>query len=182
MTKFFIFLGIYLFSFQQLNAQEIVGIGARYDDTYREWDIYDDSEAVIGEFVQRWQQNNDWSEWDVRYGDVSGSIRQKNKNDISRWELRLDGETITIKTTFPNDPTQWIITDNNISLDFTTRYRNKPDEWQTNSKQFGKFQVNMYYENDPRDWEVLDDLEENVSPAIKLAMIFTTIMVSAPKK
>jgi hypothetical protein len=183
MKKIVSSLAIYLyFGLTSLVAQEIVGLGARYDDSFREWDIFDDSEAVIGEFQQRWQQNNDWSEWDIRYEDSWGSIRQKTKGDNGRWELRLDGETVTIKMNFPNDPSQWIITDNNISFDYTTRYANSADEWQTNSKQLGKFSIAMFNENDPRDWEVFDELNEKVSPAIKLAFLFTTIMVTAPKK
>jgi|JI7StandDraft_1071085.scaffolds.fasta_scaffold167857_2 hypothetical protein len=176
---FIIFLGT---SLVNSNGQEIVGMSSRYDETFSVWDIYDDSEAVIGEFSQRWQLNNDWTEWDIRYGDVIGSARQKWKNDNSKWELRLDGETITIKMHYPNDPNNWIITDNNVSIDYSTRYPYNTEQWQTESKQFGKFSINMYYEKDPRDWEVFDELDEKISPAMRLSMLFITVMVSAPKK
>lgn len=182
MNKFLFFLFSFFFTINVLQSQEIVGMGTRHDDSFREWNIYDDSETIIGEFNQRWQQNNDWSEWDIRYEDTWGSIRQKTKNDNSKWDLRIAGETITIKMHFPNDPSAWIITDNSTSFDYNTRYVSQPNEWSAKSKQHGDFSVNMFYENDPRDWEVLDDLDEKISPAIRLAMLFTTIMVAAPKK
>ncbi len=175
-------LFIFLFGASLAKAQEIVGMSARYDDAFREWDIYDDSESVIGEFIQRWQQQDNWTEWELRYGDEWGAVRQKWKNDNSHWELRLAGETITIKMLYTNDPNSWVITDNNISIDYSTRYPFRSDEWQADSKQFGKFSINMYYEKDPRDWEVFDELAEDVSPAMRLAMLFVTVMVSAPKK
>ena len=163
-------------------AQVIVGVSARYDNSFREWDIYDDSDAVVGEFVQRWRQTNDFSEWDLRYEDAVGSVRQKWKNDNSRWELRINDETITIKMQYPNDPFNWIITDNDISLDYSTKYSQITDDWLVRSKGYGKFVMSQYYEQDPRDWEVFDELGEEVSPAMRLALVFTTLFVSAPKR
>lgn len=163
-------------------AQEIIGVSARYDDSYREWDIYDDSEAIIGEFVQRWQMNDNWKEWDLSFGDASGNIRQKWKNDPSRWELRLNGETITIKMRYPNDPNQWIITDDRVSIEYTTRFVNNPSEWHSVTDTYGKFDMVMVNEADPRDWEIFDNLKEDISPAMRLATIFITLMVSCPKE
>lgn len=181
MKKLFSFLYFILFLFN-LSAQEIIGVSARYDDSYREWDIYDDSEAIIGEFSQRWQMNDNWKEWDLRFGDASGSVRQKWKSDPSRWELRLDGETISIKMHYPNDPNQWIITNDRISLEYSTRMPYNSNEWRSNSKTYGNFEMIMLNENDPRDWEIFDELSEDITPAMRLATIFITLMVSCPKE
>ena len=165
-----------------LQAQVIVGVSARYDNSFREWDIYDDSQSVIGEFVQRWKQTGDFTEWDVRYADAVGSVRQKWKNDNSRWELRINDQTITMKMQYPNDPFHWIITDDDISLDYATKYAYKTEDWLVTSKGYGSFAMSEYYEQDPRDWEVFDELDDEVSQAIRLALAFTTIIVSAPQK
>jgi hypothetical protein len=166
----------------RLSAQEIIGVSARYDDSYREWDIYDDSEALIGEFVQRWQQNDDWKEWDLRFADGAGSVRQKWRTDPSRWELRFDGETISIKMHYPNDPNHWIITNDRISLEYSTRVPYQSQEWRTTSAAHGNFKMLMMNENDPRDWEVFDELHEDISPAMRLATIFITLLVSCPRQ
>lgn len=182
MKKTIFFFILIATSIHFLVAQTIVGVSARYDNSFRDWDIYDDSDAVIGEFAQRWRQTSDFSEWDVRYADASGSVRQKWKNDNSRWELRINDETITIKMQYPGDPNHWIITDNDISLDYATKYPYVNDEWLVTSKGFGAFTMSMYYQQDPRDWEIFDDIAEDVSPAMRLAMVFVGVLVSAPKK
>ena len=37
------------------------------------------------------------------------------------------------------------------------------------------------WENDPRDWNIYDELDERVSLEMKLAMTFITIINSAPR-
>jgi hypothetical protein len=177
-----LFFLLFIASSLLAEAQVIVGVSARYDNSFREWDIYDDSDAIVGEFVQRWKQTNDFSEWDLRYADAIGSVRQKWKNDNSRWELRINDQTITMKMQYPGDPNQWIITDNSISLDYATKYPYLTEDWLVKSRGYGTFAMSQYYEHDPRDWEVFDELSDDVSPAIRLALTFIALIVSAPHK
>lgn len=180
--KAYIIVCILLLGLTSINAQEIIGMSTRYDDSFKAWDIYDDTDASIGEFVQRWQMNNDFSEWDITFGDVHGNIRQKWKDDFNRWELRLNGETITMKILYNNDVNKWVITDNNTSLDYTTKRYNDASHWIATSKEHGTFEVVIYNEGDPRDWEVFDELSDDISPSFRMAMLFVTTIVSAPRK
>jgi hypothetical protein len=41
--------------------------------------------------------------------------------------------------------------------------------------------VYNYWEGDPREWVVVDELPENVSLAMRLAMIFLTVHFSSPR-
>ncbi len=164
------------------NAQYLIGVGAHYDDSFREWNLTTDDEAFEGSLKQRWQMQNNWLEWDLVWGDENGAVKQKWNNDPNQWELRLNGEIVTMKTHWNNDFNEWLISDGRHELILETRYTGQPDEWLVKKNNYGTFSVSMYYENDARDWVVKDNLNDDISNAMRLAMAFTVVYQSSPKK
>jgi hypothetical protein len=164
-------------------AQQIfIGMGVTSDNSFREWDIALDDEEFEAKITQRWQMQNDWTEWDVSWGKNHGVIRQKWKNDPSQWELRLKDDIVTMRTHWGKDINEWIISDGKQELILATLFNSQPEVWEVKKSKSGKFKVSMYFENDPRDWEIEDYLTEDISDAMKIATAFIAVFHSSPKK
>lgn len=160
---------------------ELYGIGTEWDDSYKEWVVYTVDEEIEGELELRWGANDDWTEWDYRIEDESGSIKQKWTNDKTQWELRGGNEIITIKTKWSNDITEWRISTGSKTFTLKSKYRNDLQEWELSTNTYGKFQMYTSYENDPRDWEIVDELDEDISIHTKMALVFIVMYNSTPK-
>lgn len=166
---------------QSLQAQDIVAMGTRWDDSFSEWVMYGEDEALIGEISIRWPLKGDWSEWDFRYGELSGSIQVKWKGDPNLWELRADNEVITIRTVWKDDWRQWEVKSEKHRFDVQSRYGNILEEWSLKGDRFGTLDIYTAWEGDLRDWIVDDRLDEEISLPTKIAMIFIPIFYSTPK-
>jgi hypothetical protein len=187
-----------LFLAHFLPAQPITGVSTQWSDSFVAWDLFtaeiiepetdstdaEVEEVKIGEIKQRWlHTKEDWTEWDLSINDRQGTIRLKWKNDPSSWELRtFDGDIVTMKTIWTSDVSQWRITNGDISLDFRSRYTSDFGEWNVMDKKYGSFRVAVQYTNDPRDWVITDQLNEEIPVSLKVAMIFVVIYHSSPKK
>lgn len=183
---------------QLLQAQVISGVSTQWSDSFVAWDLFseeiiepatDSTEAEVeeyktGEIKQRWiDVKEDWTEWDMEINGRQGTIKMKWKNDPTYWELRtFDGDIISMKTIWPGDYTQWRISNGDFSLDLKSRYTSDFGEWNVDDSKRGKYTISVQYTNDPRDWAVRDELEEEVPVAMKAAMIFLVIYHSSPKK
>jgi hypothetical protein len=62
-----------------------------------------------------------------------------------------------------------------------SRWKNRLDEWLTDDPNRGRFYIYTLRERDPRDWAVEDNLSEEVSEPMKMALIFIAIFHSTPK-
>ncbi len=164
-----------------LFAQEIVGISANYDNSFEEWIIFTADEEVEGILEQRWAMNNDWSQWDYEIDDNRGSITLRWKNDPSQWEVRGYESTVSCQTKWKGDFTEWRITDNNKTLTLRPRWSNDFNEWGIREQSYGNFQIYTNWKNDPRDWTIVDELDEDVSIDLKMALIFIAVFHSLPK-
>lgn len=163
-----------------IDAQQILGIGTRYDDSFREWIITTDEEDISGELEIRWAFRNDWTEWDVRIGDVSATIERKWKDDPNLWEIRADGEVVNARTTWTGEFNRWKLNDGNSQINWGTKYFNIRDEWTADGEGNDAFRMFTYWEGDPREWVIEDDMPE-ISTAMKIAMIFLAVHFSTPK-
>ena len=186
MQKKCLFLSIFIYLLGanlSVFAQQIfIGAGVAFDNSFREWNIALDDEDFEAKITQRWQMQNDWTEWDVSWGKKNGVIRQKWKNDPSQWELRLNDDLVTMRTHWGKDINEWIISDGKQELILETKYTGVPQAWEVKKNKNGKFNVAMFYENDPRDWEIEDNLTAEISDAMKLATTFIAIFHSSPKR
>ena len=182
MKNLFNFLLLSLCCFQ-LNAQEILtGVGTKWSDEFREWTIYTDDEEVEGDLIMRWQMKNDWTEWDYRIDEEIGSIRMKWKDDPSQWEIRGNGEIITARMLWKNDVREWRITNNTKSITLKSKWGNNLNEWLLKEDKYGYFEIYTEWENDPREWVIVDELDEDISLPMKMAFIFIAIYHSSPKE
>ena len=173
----------FFYSFQNLSAQhQVIGLGTRWNDSFREWIVQTENEDVNGTLELRWAFRDEWTEWDFRLGDTIASIQQKWKDDPGLWEVRSLGVTVTARSTWPGNFRSWRLTSGNYSITWQSRYANILEEWELRDDRLGNFEVHTYYERDPRDWVVVDELDPDVPFAMRLAMIFIAVYHSTPKQ
>ena len=176
------FLSLWITSPSAIIAQtQLIGFATEWDDSFSEWLVYTADGQPVGEIDMRWHLRNDWSEWDYRIGEHSGSITVKWKNDFNLWELRGGNQLITIRTVFRDEWRQWEISSGDLKLDMQSRYANVLEEWEVASDRVGDFRMFTAYEGDLRDWIIEDRLDLSVPLEMKLAMAFIPILYSTPK-
>ena len=164
-----------------VQAQNIIGVGTRYNDSFREWEVHTPDEFHTGTLQLRWTIREDWTEWDFRLGDTTAQIRLKWSDDPNLWEIKCLGTTVTARTTWNNDFRQWKLSDGTHRINWQSRYGNIRDEWIMRESDCGDLTVYTYWEGDPREWVVIDELNPDVSYAMRLALIFIAIFNSVPK-
>lgn len=173
-----------------LFSQPLSGISTQWSDSFVAWDIFiwdkneEEKEVITGTLTQRWiNVKEDWTEWDFNFDEQEGTIKLKWKNDPSQWELRsFRGDIVTMKMIWTGDITEWRISDGMITLDWHSRYTNTLGLWELRTKEYGKFSVQVMNDNDPRDWDITDELDDNISVSMKLAMTFIAVWQSSPKQ
>ena len=173
----FFLIILLLASFSDLQAQVLTGISADWDDSFKEWTLYTDDQDLEGELKTRWMLNDDWSDWSFRLGEESGRLKIKWKDNPNEWDIRIGNEIITARTVFNNDFREWRIQGNNQNIRIKTRFRNIADEWEIATDTYGYFSIYTSFEGDPRDWYIVDELE-NVSLGMKMAMVFVALYSS----
>ncbi len=163
-------------------AQNLAGLSTRWDDSFTEWIIYlAEEEDLQGEITMRWPMKGDWTEWDYRLGDLSGAIKVKWKDNPNLWEVRGDNEIVTIQTVWRDDWRQWEVKSGDIRIDVKSRWANILEEWSAQHDEWGKVQMYTSWEGDLRDWVIEDDLNQELSLPVKIAIVFIPVFYSTPK-
>lgn len=165
-----------------VQAQWLTGVATKWNDSFIEWSVFTENEEEEGSLEIRWKRQLDWSNWDYQVGDEYGSIRQSFSNDPSQWVIRGSEDVITARTRWVNDFREWRITDNSTTLIFRSRWKNNFNEWLLADEQYGNFAVLTTWSDDPREWEIVDELDEDISLTMKMAMVFIAIYQSSPKQ
>src|SRR5690242_12462291 len=119
----------------ELHSQSIIGIGTRYDNSFREWVIATDDEDDPGEIRMRWEFQDDWTQWDIQIGDISATIDQKWKDDPNLWEIRCGDAIVNARTAWPGEFYKWKLNDGKHQLTWGSKYHNLHDEWVTDDKE-----------------------------------------------
>lgn len=164
-------------------AQILTGMSTAWSDSFVEWTIYTDQESEEGELKMRWQMQNDWSEWDYRVGEHTGSIKMKWKDDPTNWEIRGDNEIVFAHTKWRNDFSEWRIAgENDQVFQLKTRFQNDGNEWIVEHETLGKLVIFTEWKGDPRDWIIVDEMSEEVRLPIKMATLFLAIYHSSPRQ
>lgn len=182
MRLLWIGLIIFFFTFTTVQAQVLTGFSAHWSDSFAAWDFYADSTEETGALRQKWEMNNDWTEWEYSLGSAYGTIKQKYKGDPSFWEARGDNYVITARTVYPNDFREWQVTDNSHTYTLSPRWGNNAEEWLIRERKSGDFSIYTSVEGDPRDWTVEDNLDESVPFPMKMLMAFLAVYNSTPKR
>ena len=181
-----IFLAVCIISFAILcKAQSVDStsvISTKWADSFIEWEFYSslDDEFPCGELVMRWSQNNDWTQWDYRMGEVIGEIRTEWNDRMDEWQLTSEGEMVTMKTRWPGDFSEWRVNDADGEFIFSVENASRPEEWQLKYKKNMTFQVYTEFEQDLRSWLIYQD-GEILRPATQMAMVFVAILSTVPK-
>lgn len=170
-----------LLCFHAASAQRIIGVGTRFNNSFREWIITTEDEDIRGELRMRWTFQDDWTVWDWRVGDVAATIEQKWAEDPNLWVIRCDGVTVNAKTAWAGEFKRWKLNDGNEQINWESKYANQKEDWEINASGDSPFRMHTYWEGDPREWVVEDDTSEKVSNAMKVAMIFLTLHFSSPR-
>ncbi|MEM8906690.1 MAG: hypothetical protein AAGD05_02490 [Bacteroidota bacterium] len=164
-------------------AQWLSGIATKWNDSFIEWAVFDETGEEAGSLEIRWKRRLDWSVWDYQVGEERGSIKLSFANDPSQWVIRGPDEIITARTRWINDLREWRITNNSITLIFKSRWKNNFNEWLVDDgEKYGNFAVATEWEGDPRNWQILDELDEDISLTMKMAMVFIAIYHSSPRQ
>ena len=172
----------------QGRAQYLTGLSSYYDDSFIEWRFYTMNEAEAeeeeeGDLKITWQlRDDDWTEWDYRIGDAFGTIKMKWKDNPEEWELRGNNSIIGARTVWPGQFEEWRITDNTTTLTLKSKWANQQDEWLLRNSNNGDFAMYTSYERDPRDWVIVDELDEKVSFEMKVMLMFVVMFNSTPKR
>lgn len=164
-----------------VSGQMIIGLGTRFNDSFKDWVIKTDDEDIDGEVRMRWAFRDDWTEWDIRIGDIVATVEQKWKDDPNLWEIRCGEYTVNARTTWPGVFNRWKLNDGKNQFNWGTKFANQRDEWRVDTGREDLLNVHTYWPGDPRDWVVEDNLPGDVSTAMKLAMIFIAIHFSTPR-
>jgi hypothetical protein len=165
-----------------LSAQYLTSISTRYSDSFIEWTFYTEDEEEEGDLAIRWLLQNDWTEWEYRIGETFGTIKTKWRDSPEEWELRGNNKIVTARTIWSGDYREWRITDNHLTLTLKTKWGNLWDEWLLRDDSHGNFNMYTEWERDPRDWVIVDELDDEVSFEMKMMMMFIVVFHSSPKQ
>lgn len=178
MKKGFILIVILVASLP-LVAQQIIGVGTKWNDAFAEWTIHTEEEGEEGELKLKW--SNDWTKWDFEVLGEYGNIEPKWRGDLSLWEVRGNEDIVEAKMVWTDDVREWRITDNTHTIVLESKWSNDLNRWEVDSPDYGTYIINTIYRNDPREWEVLDELTEDISLTMKMAIVFIVTFHAAPK-
>ena len=178
-TVYILVQAIFCFS-QDVDSTSVVV--AKWSDTFHEWEFYStpDAGSPCGELVMRWRQNNDWTQWDYRMGEVTGEIRTEWPDRMDQWQLTSNGELVTMKTRWPGDYSEWRVSDSVGEYIFSVENISRPEEWQVKYQKNRKFQVYTEFEEDLRSWLVFQE-GDVLKDETQMALIFVTILSTVPK-
>lgn len=165
-----------------LSAQTLTGLSTRWSDSFAEWRIHTMDERQEGELRQIWLNQDNWTEWRYRLGEASGTIKLKWQGNPNQWEARGDNQIVTARTLFNNNFREWRVSDGTHSVTLECRYGNIWDEWRLRSERYGWFEMYTYYQGDPRDWVIVDELREEVPLPMKMMLSFLVAFHSSPKQ
>lgn len=172
---------VVLFRGSTTAQSQYLGVSATYDDSFSEWVIYSIHEEEETEDLLRlkWPLRNDWSQWLLETEDDFISIQQTWTNRSNAWQLRHADGLVTMQMKWRNDPTEWRISYGDYNITWKSEYKNEVGLWILDHKDHGYFEMYNEFENDPRDWLVVD---ESILPdPIKQALLFIVLEVCTPK-
>jgi len=161
-----------------------IGFSSNWDDSFREWSIYsiDTTDNEQEELLKlKWPFKEDWTEWVIEEYELNDNIRQKWPNNPNRWEYRSIDNIIDIQPFYRNNLTEWLIKYDDYQITWKSEYKNDLNLWFLNHKELGYFELITSYENDPRDWEIIDEAPD-LPDDIKQAIIFITIWSTCPRQ
>jgi len=160
---------------------EFTGAATKWADSYRDWEFYSDVDTfqTTGELTLRWPMKKKWSEWDFRFGEITGQIKASIADQPTDWTLMSEGETVRIQSRWPGDMSQWRIQHKDTTLILELINPNLPEEWVIELNDTSFFQVYTFEEGNLTEWEVYEE-GKSLSTIQKLAALFIAIFSVVP--
>jgi hypothetical protein len=180
LIRFHLFIILFLLTTVSY-TQEFIGMGTRWNDTFKEWILYTYDEGEEGELQLTWAFNDDWTSWQYSLLESNGTIKQKWKNNPNEWELRGDNFIVTARTVWPNNFSEWRISDDQCTFTLRSRYGNVFEEWESRDDECGQWRAYTTYEGDPRDWVIESEFSHDSAFQLSMMAAFITIFHSTPK-
>lgn len=162
-------------------AQYLTGLATKWSDSFSEWTIFTDDESVEGDLEMKWKMQNDVSEWQYRIGEEIGRIKLKWRDNPNEWEIRGNNQIITARTLWNNQFREWRIKGNGTQFTLRCKYGNTTDEWELRNSSNGIFEIYTNWEGDPREWNIVDELDESIGLPMKMAIVFIATFHSIPR-
>lgn len=162
-------------------AQQLLGLGTRWNDSFNEWILYGETEEQDGYLRLMYPLSEDWSAWEYRMGEAVGTIKLKWRNNPNEWELRGDNVIVTARTVWPDRFQEWRISDGNCTLTLRPRFPNLPEEWDTRSSGCGGWAAYTNFAGDPRDWIVESQLHATHAFHLSVMAAFISMFHSTPR-
>ena len=175
-----VLIAIFLFGKSTLSAQTLTGAATRYSNDYGDWILYTLDEDTEGTLQRRWKTSDDWTTWDYRIGEHTGQVKLKWSKNSNEWEIRGSNQIITARTIYNNDFRQWRLSGNSSRLTIGSRYGNIVEDWEVKEDHLGYFGIYTVWEGDPREWKIVDELSDEVSIPMKVALTFIVLYHSTP--
>lgn len=173
----------FLFFTGLLAAQtEISILRTFYANDFRDWLFYDEQEKELGTLRTRWQLNRDYSQWDIRLGELSGSIMLRWQDRPNEWEIRIQNEFLTVAPTWPGQLDSWRITQNGEIFYLNLLPDPEGILWALEEDQQTLCYIYNVYVADPREWEVKrEKTKEKISTPLMITAFFLASYYSSPK-
>lgn len=160
-----------------LNSQAILYFQAVYPNQIREWRFLDDEESDLGSLRARWIFEQDLSQWDIRLGELSGSVQQKWKNQPHDWEIRLHNSFIAAQPVWPRQYDTWRLQFNDRVYTFSMDYDPEGSLWRLTTDETDILAIYNTYLYDFMDWtlEYASDVDD---PILVVASCFLAAVYS----
>lgn len=154
--------------------------GTETDASLAQWYLVSDLEED-GVLETKWKLKKNYKEWTYSMGEKSGDIKLKWDAEPIRWELRSDdGVVVQMVQSWRDDITEWKVECEGIELKYEMPQKNDKCFWTAEDPEFGYFECITVYERDFRDWEIFDELSEEITFEMKLSMFFISIYSHLP--
>jgi hypothetical protein len=149
-----------------------------FDHDPTQWEMYGEEEAADGRLETYDHIDARKIFWNYELYDSAGRIWNLFPAQYDNWRLQADTISISMQTVFRGRWPEWRISDGNISLTLRADGLSNPFYWIIEHPKYGSWEVYSYYELDPRDWEIQDELSDEVPVEMKIAASFLVIAVN----
>ena len=181
----FQFLYFFLLSWSLSAQVQLTGISSQWNDSFSEWKVYasiDSTQEIEGEMHLKWAFKNDWTEWVIdNILDTRVNIKMKYANNSNFWELRSGNTIIMMQTKWSNDFTEWRVKFDGGQVNWKADYKSNLNYWYYDDDKFGFMEMFSVYDNDPRDWEIIEK-STNIPQEVNLACMFLTSFFTSPRQ
>lgn len=163
------------------SSQQLVNFESEWNNDFTSWQFTYGNDQV-GEINMRFPMQADWTDWTVEYEGLYGRLKLKYPNNPNIWELKLpNGIIVDMEATWLGQVSAWQILQNQTRISIQTVYGDSMESWSTPDERQGYFGLYTEWQGDFQKWIVIDELNEDIELATKIAMAFICILHSVPR-